>query len=123
MSQRLFSLTVAGAFSMCGAVLHGQQRVIQPDLAALASGSGVSVTAANRSVSAFTDGARHGLRISAGAGEGAAFLQGVDFSNGTIELDIRGKDAQGQSFVGLAFHGGNSGGDSATYEAIYFRPF
>jgi hypothetical protein len=43
----------------------------------------------------------------------------VEFANGTIELDIRGKDVQGQSFVGVALHGV----DGTTYEAIYFRPF
>jgi hypothetical protein len=43
----------------------------------------------------------------------------VEFGAGTIELDIRGKDVQGQSFVGVAF----AGADGTTYEAIYFRPF
>jgi hypothetical protein len=32
---------------------------------------------------------------------------------------LRGRNAVGQSFVGLAFHGVND----TTYEAIYFRPF
>jgi hypothetical protein len=41
------------------------------------------------------------------------------FSNGTIELDIRGRDAMGRSFVGVAFHGV----DAETFDAVYFRPF
>ncbi len=48
-----------------------------------------------------------------------AYLQGIEFSNGTIEFDVRGKDVQQQSFVGVAFHGV----DGTTYDAIYFRPF
>src|SRR5207237_504148 len=36
-----------------------------------------------------------------------------------IELDIKGKDVQGQSFVGVAFHGV----DDTTYDAVYLRPF
>jgi hypothetical protein len=48
-----------------------------------------------------------------------AYLEGTEFANGTIELDIRGKDVQQQSFVGVAFHGV----DGATYDAVYFRPF
>jgi hypothetical protein len=39
--------------------------------------------------------------------------------NGAIECDIKGKDVQQQSFVGVAFHGV----DGTTFDAIYFRPF
>ncbi|OLC73994.1 MAG: hypothetical protein AUH78_12145, partial [Gemmatimonadetes bacterium 13_1_40CM_4_69_8] len=60
-----------------------------------------------------------GLRLSSSPGDGVAYLRGTEFGNGTIEVDIRGKDVQGQSFVGIAFHGV----DSTTYDAIYFRPF
>src|SRR5881396_2888746 len=73
----------------------------------------------NRTVSRFSDGTRAGLRLSASAGDGVAYVRGVEFGDGTIELDIKGKDVQGQSFVGVAFHGV----DGATYDAIYFRPF
>jgi len=59
------------------------------------------------------------VRLTEGAGEGVAYVQGVEFANGTIELDVRGKDVQQQSFLGVAFHGL----DSTTYDAIYFRPF
>ena len=47
------------------------------------------------------------------------WLKGVSFSNGTIEIDLRGKDIPQQSFLGVAFHGV----DTTTYDAIYFRPF
>jgi hypothetical protein len=52
-------------------------------------------------------------------GDGAAWLDGVDFQNGTIELSIRGKNNPGRSFVGVAFRGV----DDETYDAVYFRPF
>lgn len=51
--------------------------------------------------------------------DGVAFLKGVNFSEGTIEVDIRGRDLQGQSFVGIAFHGV----DRQTTDVVYFRPF
>ncbi|HYG38190.1 MAG TPA: hypothetical protein VD908_06205 [Cytophagales bacterium] len=51
--------------------------------------------------------------------EGVAWLKDVDFSEGIIEVDLRGKDLMQQSFLGIAFHGV----DSITYDAIYFRPF
>ncbi len=73
----------------------------------------------NRSISSFSDGSRKGVRLDERPGDGVAYLRGVEFSNGTIECDIKGKDVQGQSFVGIAFHGV----DSTTYDAIYFRPF
>jgi hypothetical protein len=119
MNQRVAVLATVAAVGLGTSGAAGQQRAIEPDLAKLASGQGLRVTVTNRSVAGFTDGARRGLRLSEGPGEGAAYLEGVEFANGTIELDIRGKDAQGQSFVGVAFHGV----DSTTHEAIYFRPF
>ena len=73
----------------------------------------------NRSVSSLSDGTRKGLRLSESPGDGVAYLRGVELGNGTIEFDVRGKDVQGQSFVGVAFHGL----DGTTYDAIYFRPF
>lgn len=55
----------------------------------------------------------------AGSGDRGAFLEGVTFSNGTIELDLKGDARPQQSFVGVSFHGV----DGRTYESIYFRPF
>jgi hypothetical protein len=52
-------------------------------------------------------------------GDGLLILKDFSFRNGKIELDIRGKDEQGISFVGFAFHGLND----STYDAVYFRPF
>jgi hypothetical protein len=95
----------------------GRQKTIEPDLAALAEGKGLNVF--NRSLSSLREGARNGVRLSEAPGDGVAYLTGVEFSNGAIELDVRGKDVQQQSFLGVAFHGL----DDKTYDAIYFRPF
>jgi len=95
----------------------GQKKTIEPDLAERAEGKGLSVF--NRSVSSLNDGARKGVRLSEHSGDGVAYLQGIEFTNGTIEFDVKGKDVQQQSFVGVAFHGV----DGTTYDAIYFRPF
>ena len=89
--------------------LAAQQRAVAPK----------DVQVFNRSVSSLSDGTRKGLRLSSSPGDGVAYLRGTEFGNGTIEVDIKGKDVQGQSFVGIAFHGV----DSTTYDAIYFRPF
>ena len=52
-------------------------------------------------------------------GAGIAWINNTEFTNGTIEVDIKGKDVIQASFVGIAFHGVND----TTYETIYFRPF
>jgi 3-keto-disaccharide hydrolase len=94
-----------------------QKKPIEVDLTALAEGKGLKVF--NRSLSNLKDGAKKGVRMSESPGDGVAYLEGVEFSNGTIEFDVKGKDVQQQSFVGVAFHGL----DEKTYDAIYFRPF
>jgi hypothetical protein len=93
----------------------GQKKTIEPNLAALVEGKGLKVF--NRSLSALSD--KKGVRMSESPGDGVAYLEGVEFANGSIELDIKGKDVQGQSFVGVAFHGL----DEKTYDGVYFRPF
>jgi hypothetical protein len=94
-----------------------QSKAMTPDLASLVDGGRLKVI--NRTASSLTDGARKGVRLSEGPGDGVAYLPGIDFGNGTIEFDVKGKDVQQQSFVGVAFHGV----DGVTYDAIYFRPF
>lgn len=59
------------------------------------------------------------LYLDSKPGDGVLWLKDLAFFNGIIELDIKGKNETGKSFVGIAFHGL----DNSTYEAIYFRPF
>lgn len=64
-------------------------------------------------------GRQDAVRLSEHADSGVAWVDGSDFSDGTIELDVRGRDVYQQSFLGVAFHGKND----TTYEAVYMRPF
>ena len=73
----------------------------------------------NRTLSTLTENGRQVFRLDARDGDGVAWWPDVSFTTGTIELDIRGRNVQGASFVGVAFHGA----DDQTYEAVYFRPF
>ena len=59
------------------------------------------------------------MRLSAASGNGVAWVEGTDFQSGTIEVDVRGREFLGQTFVGVAFHRK----DDNTYEAVYVRPF
>ena len=65
----------------------------------------------------FVDGIIH-LK-NGGKGSALLWLNDINFENGIVELDIKGKDVRGQSFLGLAFHGS----DNEHYDAVYFRPF
>jgi hypothetical protein len=71
----------------------------------------------NRQVSRLQE--RDGVHVSAGEGPGVAWIEGTDFAEGTLEVDVRGKDVLQQSFVGIAFHRK----DDQTYESVYLRPF
>ena len=61
----------------------------------------------------------YSLTLNAKQGDGLAIYQDLEFENGIIEFDVKGKDVLQQSFVGVAFHIQND----STYNAVYFRPF
>jgi hypothetical protein len=110
--------TLSGVVGFAGrAGLAAQNKAIEPDLASLADGNRFQVY--NRTISRFTDGQRTGARLSEGPAEGVAFLPRMQFADGTIDCDLKGKDAPQHSFLGIAFHGA----DALTYDAVYFRPF
>jgi hypothetical protein len=71
----------------------------------------------NRQVSRLPE--RGGVHVSAAGGPGVVWIDGTDFGDGTIDVDVRGKDVMQQSFVGVAFHRK----DDQTYESVYLRPF
>src|SRR5438128_944364 len=100
-------LTAAGLFT--ASRVSGQQKPLVPE----------SLEVFNRTATRLIDGTSTGIHLSESADTGVADPQGIELGNGTIELDVRGKDVPQQSFVGVAFHGV----DGTTYAAIYFRPF
>ncbi len=59
------------------------------------------------------------IKLSENKGEGIVWLPIKDFKNGTIKIEMRGKNVQQKSFIGIAFHGQND----KTYDAVYCRPF
>jgi hypothetical protein len=102
---------------LCALSLNAQEKVTKYDLASLLEGNKIETF--NRQISIFSENGKKGIRFSKNANDGIGWLKEVEFSNGTIELDIRGKDVLQQSFVGVAFHGV----DNETLDAVYFRPF
>jgi hypothetical protein len=59
------------------------------------------------------------VHMSQKMGNGVVWIEGSDFAEGTIEVDVRGRDVFQQSFVGIAFHRK----DDEAYESVYLRPF
>jgi hypothetical protein len=57
--------------------------------------------------------------LSAASADGFAWIKDAELSEGTIEVEIKGKNEPGRSFVGIAFHGQ----DNRMFDAVYLRPF
>ena len=95
-----------------GIILNAQQKVIVPDLSKIKEPHLWNLY--NREL--ITDTVVH---LNEKSGDGMLWLRNIDFADGRIEIDIKGKNEAGRSFVGLAFHILND----STYDAIYFRPF
>ncbi len=63
---------------------------------------------------------KRALKLSEGPGMGVVWLDGYDFGNGVIEIDLLGRSQPVQgSFLGVAFRVL----DAQTHDAVYFRPF
>jgi hypothetical protein len=97
--------------------VSGQDKLIKYDLVGLFENN--KLTTFNREITMFSENDKTGIRFSKNINDGIAWLMGVEFSNGTVAVDIRGKNAYQQSFVGIAFHGL----DNNILDAVYFRPF
>lgn len=99
-------------------VLSAQQKVIAPDLTKIVKGEGWKVI--NRIPDVVEENGQTYIHFQATDREGGiAWLENVEFTNGTIDVDIKGKNVKGGSFLGIAFRGEND----STYDAVYFRPF
>lgn len=114
-ASKLYFLVLLGLFFTL--TISGQEQSIKYDLFSLCKDNKFEVF--NRQIAQFSETEMKGIRFSKNTGDGMAWLKGIEFSDGIIELDIRGKDIMQQSFVGIAFHGV----DNETLDAIYFRPF
>ncbi|MDT0620727.1 hypothetical protein [Croceitalea vernalis] len=73
----------------------------------------------NRDIGASEENIKSTLTLTNKMGDGMAILKNESFVTGAIDLDIKGENNPGKSFVGVAFNIQND----STYEAIYFRPF
>lgn len=101
----------------------GGDRAIAPDLAKIDDRTVWSVVNGESATGA--EGDRRVVRLGPRGGDtkgsnvGLALVKGLEFDEGAIEVDLKGKGKEQRSFLGVAF--GAAGG--AAFEAVYFRPF
>lgn len=98
-------------------VAYGQGKPDAPDVTKIAEGKGWKLV--NREATVVEDGGKRAIRFNEKAGQGVAWLEGSDLTDGIIEIDIKGKNELQRSFVGVAFRGV----DEKTHDVVYFRPF
>jgi len=87
------------------------------DISLLATGEMWAIF--NRTVAIVEDGEKRGVYLDEKPGQGVAWLPSFEIDDGVIEVDLKGRNEPGKSFVGIAFHGVNA----ENYEVIYLRPF
>jgi hypothetical protein len=105
-------------FLMLTSFVCQAQKTVEPDLSALFRAN--KLTTVNRTASIINTADRKNvLHLDAKENAGIIWVNDVEFSEGTIEFDVKGKNILQKSFVGIAFHGTND----STYNAVYFRPF
>ena len=106
-------LTIAGVFFYV--LLFAQKS--NPDISKINNNSVWKIF--NREIKVTTENGENIASFNARQGDGLAVFQNLEFENGTIEFDVKGKDVLQRSFVGVAFHIQ----DENDFNAIYFRPF
>ncbi len=111
--QLLLGLGLASALAMAGATDSAPANTNTLKLAASPQ------KIHNRTLTTLMEAYRQVFRLDARKGDGVAWWPDSSFTNGTIELELRGTNVFQKSFVGVAFHGLNA----TNYDAIYFRPF
>jgi hypothetical protein len=98
--------------------IAGFGQTVNVDLLNLVNGK--TVKTYNRELTIVSSGPKGPyIHLSESNNAGLAWLEGLAFTNGTIEFDLKGRNVLQKSFVGFAFHGSSD----STYDAIYFRPF
>ncbi|MBS1932705.1 MAG: hypothetical protein JST96_01820, partial [Bacteroidetes bacterium] len=104
-------IIIITAFVFCDVIAYAQ--ITKPVL------SERNLRVVNRDIAISAKNGKTVIHLNGKPNDGVAWINNLNFSTGTIELDIKGKNVVQQSFVGIAFHRSND----TMYDVIYFRPF
>src|SRR6476646_1194778 len=99
LASSTFAAAIASALVLLGpiagrAVAHAQSQAARTLTVTMPS------KIVNRQMQPLIDGTRRGFRLDAHEGDGLAWWPDAVFGDGTIDVDLRGKDVQQQSFLG-----------------------
>lgn len=110
--QSLFGAAIAVAtLGVVPCAIHAQQRIESQTIVR-------DWKAVNRHATVVDSGGRKFVRLDERPSMGLVWTA-LDFTDGEIELDVRGRDVLQKSFLGVAFH---IQSDTA-FDAVYLRPF
>jgi hypothetical protein len=114
---------VLGVLLASVAVGFAREKEVAPDLSQINQGKAWKLINAECDT-AMEDGKRvvrlrPKVQAPMGSSIGLALVEGLEFAEGTLEIDLKGKGKAQASFLGVAF----GVVDGNTFEAVYFRPF
>ena len=121
----LDNILIAAAVAVCLLVVAPVAAIAQTKTLALDSADGL--IAENVTIAPVTHKGKEGIKVLGSGGprvEPIVLVEGVEFTNGTIEVEVAGlpsKDAgaQARGFVGITFRVQD---DRHTYDCFYLRP-
>jgi hypothetical protein len=117
-SKRLLSVVGAAVWLVGAACAARAQSPTSIDLTTVGRDSRWKIV--GRTVSPVEIKGKQAIKVSEGDGMGVVWLDGYDFANGVIDVDLLGRSAPVQgSFLGIAFRVV----DAQTHDVVYFRPF
>ncbi len=90
------------------------QRVKNYNLVELLQQNKLDTTSGGQEIQTFVNPKNQAITV-----KGILWLKGVNFKDGTVDIDLRGKNVFLQSFMGIAFHAK----DTTAYDVVYFCPF
>ncbi len=93
--------------------VHGQH-VTHYNLVQLLKQNKLDTTSGGQEIQTFVNPKNQAITL-----KGILWLKGVNFKEGAVDIDLRGKNAFLQSFMGIAFHAK----DTLAYDVVYFCPF
>lgn len=103
---------------------RAQEKTVTPDLGKISDGKTWRLV--NAEAQFGQEAGKQFVRLQAKGGDpgkvetaGLALVEGLTFREGTIEVDLQGRNVRQHSFLGVTFHAT----DGTTFETVYFRPF
>jgi hypothetical protein len=114
---------VLGILLTCVSLGFARDKVIAPDLSRINDGKMWNLI--NAISEAAIEGGKSVVRLDPRAKTttpsniGLALVEGIEFDQGVLEIDLKGRGEIQRCFLGVAFNVA----EGSTFEAVYFRPF